>query len=76
MHGKWYLFVLLICISLMMSYFEHHFICFWPFVVFLLFISFFKDFIYLLMRDTETEREAETQAEREAGFMQGIRCGT
>ena len=30
---------------------------------------FFKDFIYLLMRDTE--REAETQAEGEAGSMQG-----
>ena len=29
----------------------------------------FKDFIYLLMRDTE--REAETQAEGEAGSMQG-----
>ena len=26
------------------------------------------------MRDTE--REAETQAEREAGSMQGARCGT
>ena len=31
------------------------------------FILFFKDFIYLFM----TEREAETQAEGEAGFMQG-----
>ena len=28
-----------------------------------------KDFIYLFMRDTE--REAETQAEREAGSPQG-----
>ena len=28
------------------------------------------------MRDTETEREAETQAEGEAGSMQGARCGT
>ena len=28
------------------------------------------------MRDTEREREAETQAEGEAGFMQGARCGT
>ena len=33
-----------------------------------------KDFIYLLMRDTE--REAETQAEGEAGSMQGARLGT
>ena len=31
--------------------------------------SFFKDFIYLFMRDTQ--REAETQAEGEAGSMQG-----
>ena len=30
-------------------------------------MSFFKDFIYLFMRDTE--REAETQAEGEAGSM-------
>ena len=35
---------------------------------------FFKDFIYLLMRDTE--RGAETQAEGEAGSMQEARCGT
>ena len=28
------------------------------------------------MKDTETEREAETQAEGEAGSMQGARCGT
>ena len=33
------------------------------------FLFFFKDFIYLFMRDTE--REAETQAEGEAGFLQG-----
>ena len=33
------------------------------------FFNFFKDFIYLFMRDTE--REAETQAEGEAGPMQG-----
>ena len=33
-----------------------------------------KDFIYLFMRDTE--REAETQAEGEAGSMQGARHGT
>ena len=36
---------------------------------FLLF--FFKDFIYLFMRDTHTHTEAETQAEGEAGSMQG-----
>ena len=38
------------------------------------FLSFFflkKYFIYLFMRDTETE--AETQAEGEAGSMQGAR---
>ena len=34
-------------------------------------IFFFKDFIYLFMRDTQREREAETQAEGEAGPMQG-----
>ena len=28
------------------------------------------------MRDTEKEREAETQAEGEAGSMQEARCGT
>ena len=38
------------------------------------FIYFFKDFIYLFMRDTE--REAETQAEGEAGPMQRARRGT
>ena len=35
---------------------------------------FFKDFIYLFMRDTQ--REAETKAEGEAGSMQGAQCGT
>ena len=35
------------------------------------FMIFLKDFIHLLMRDTE--REAETQAEGEAGSMQGAR---
>ena len=34
-----------------------------------LFLLFFKDFIYLFLRDTQ--REAETQAEGEAGSMQG-----
>ena len=38
------------------------------------FFFFFLDFIYLFMRDTE--REAETQAEGEAGSMQGTPCGT
>ena len=39
--------------------------------------SFFKkDFIYsFIHRDTKGEREAETQAEGEAGSMQGARCG-
>ena len=35
---------------------------------------FFKDLIYLFMRDTE--KEAETQAEGGAGSMQGARRGT
>ena len=37
-------------------------------------MGFFKDFIYLFMRDTE--RKAETQAEEEAGSIQGARRGT
>ena len=38
---------------------------------------FFKDFMYLFMRNRERrEREAETQAEGESGSMQGARCGT
>ena len=32
-----------------------------------------KDFIYLFI---DSQREAETQAEGEAGSMQGTRCGT
>ena len=32
--------------------------------------------MYLFMRDTHREREAETQAEGEAGPMQGAQCGT
>ena len=35
---------------------------------------FFKDFIYLFIR--ETENKAETQAEGETGSMQGAQCGT
>ena len=35
---------------------------------------FLKDFIYLFMRGTE--REAETQAEGEAGCLWGVGCGT
>ena len=42
--------------------------------------NFFKDFIYLFMRDRETHTQrgwgAETQAEGEAGSMQGARRGT
>ena len=39
---------------------------------------FFKDFIYLFMRIHREEREgeAETQAEGEAGSMQGAQHGT
>ena len=40
----------------------------------ILLFFFFKDFIYLFMRDTE--REAETLAEGEAGSMQGAGCRT
>ena len=43
-----------------------------PFI-FYLFI-YLKDFIYLFM--TDREREAEIQAEGEAGSMQGAQCGT
>ena len=32
---------------------------------------FFKDFIYLFMRDTHTHTEAETQAEGEASSLWG-----
>ena len=35
-----------------------------------------KDFIYLFVRDTKREREAETQAEGGAGSMQGVWRGT
>ena len=35
---------------------------------------FFKDFIYLFMIDTQ--REAETQTEGEAGSLQRAQCGT
>ena len=38
-------------------------------------VYFLKDFIYLFMRDTERKRD-ETQAEGEAGSMQGARRGT
>ena len=37
---------------------------------------FFKDFVYLFMRDKEREREAETQAEGKAGSLQGAQHGT
>ena len=39
---------------------------------------FLKDIIYLFIhnRHRERGREAETQAEGEAGSMQGLRCGT
>ena len=40
------------------------------------FFKFFKYFIYLFMKDTEREREADTQAEGEAGSTQGARRGT
>ena len=39
-----------------------------------IFLFFFKDFIYLFMRDRR--REAVTQAEGEAGSPQGAGCGT
>ena len=34
-----------------------------------IFFLFFKDFIYLLMKDSEREREAQTQAEGESGSI-------
>ena len=34
----------------------------------------FEDFYFLFMRDTD--REAETQGEGEAGFLQVTQCGT
>ena len=39
-----------------------------------IYLFIFKDFIYLLIRGTH--REAETQAEREAGSLWGAQCGT
>ena len=36
---------------------------------------FFKRF-YLFIHERHTQREVETQAEGEAGSMQGARCGT
>ena len=41
-----------------------------------MFCIFFKDFIYLFMRDTHREKEAETQAEGEAGSLRRARYGT
>ena len=38
------------------------------------FLESFKDFIYLFIKDTE--KEAETQAEGEAGSLPGARYGT
>ena len=43
-------------------------------VYFFIILLFFKDFIYLFMRDTE--RESETQTEGETGSMQGAPRGT
>ena len=42
-------------------------------IIFFIFY-FFKNLIYLFMSDTQ--REAETQVEGEAGSMQEARCGT
>ena len=42
-------------------------------IIFFIFY-FFTNLIYLFMRDTQ--REAETQVEGEAGSMQGTQCGT
>ena len=47
-------------------------VTFFPFTV--LKNDFLKDLIYLFMKDTE--REAETKAEGEAGSMQVVECGT
>ena len=45
-------------------------------IIFNILFIYFLDLIYLFMRDTHTEREVETQAEGEAGSMQGARHGT
>ena len=44
-------------------------------VIKLTFYSIFKRF-YLFIHERQTERETKTQAEGEAGSMQGARCGT
>ena len=36
----------------------------------------FKKMFYLFVHERHTERELETQAEGEAGSMQGAGCGT
>ena len=42
----------------------------------LIYLFLLKYFIYLFMRDTHTDAEEQTQAEGEAGSMQGARHGT
>ena len=38
--------------------------------------TFFKKRFYLFTHERHTQREAEIEAEGEAGSMQGARCGT
>ena len=46
------------------------------FYLFIIYFLFFKDFLYLFMREIQKEREAETLAEGEAGSTQGARHET
>ena len=53
----------------LLYYFDLYSICAFDNRILILLFCFFKDFIYLFMRDTH--REAKTQAEGEAGSLQG-----
>ena len=63
---------LYVCVIYFVYYFLYYLYVFVLYDLFVIYLSFLK--IYLFVRDTE--REAETQAEGEAGSMQGARCGT
>ena len=47
----------------------------WIFNIFQTFF-FLKKILFIYSWETQSRREAETQAEREVGSMQGTRCGT
>ena len=65
---KWYLTVVLICITLMLSDVKHFFHVSVFMCLLAICMSFFK-FLFIYDSHTEREREAETQAEGEAGSM-------